>query len=240
MPDDRHPQTNLRSRVKKEAPMDLLLIDRLRGRYYDLLHNVDTYSPASIDELEIVGENKRFGTAYRATMPKSMRTVLERLTGFGPDTTFVDIGCGKGCTLLVASRFPFRKIVGVDFATELCRIAQKNISNYRGRQACKDISVLQMDATEFTFPDGPLLIYFFNPFHAPIMEKVLRNLSNSLAAAPRPVTLICDATYHRALIQQILQPRKIERICGFSVYEQADMSRWIPEELRNANSRNRA
>ena len=151
-----------------------------------------------IDDLAVVGNNKQFGTAYRVTLPKSMRLVLKHLHGFDPATTFVDMGCGKGCTLFVASRFPFRKIVGVEFAGELCQIAQNNIRHYRGTQACKRISVLRMDATEFCFPDGPLMIYFFNPFHISVMERVLNNLSQSLASSrPRQVTLVCNASYHR-------------------------------------------
>jgi hypothetical protein len=106
----------------------------------------------------------------------------------------------------------------VEFASELCQVAQKNIRSYRGSQACKDISVLEMDATEFQFPSGPLLIYFFNPFHDSIMDKVLDNLSQSLASDPRPVTLICDALYHKDSILRIFRPQQTARICGFSVY----------------------
>ena len=174
-----------------------------------------------MDDVKVVGNNKQLGVPYSVTMPKSMRVVLKHLQGFDPSTTFVDIGCGKGCTLLVASRFPFRKIVGVEFADELCEIAQDNIRRYRGSQACKNISVHRMDATQFSFPDGPLMIYFFNPFHESVMEKVLTNLSESLEAAPRPVTLVCDALYHRDVILRKFRPLKVERIIGFSVYSDA-------------------
>jgi predicted RNA methylase len=216
------------------------LIDRCRGRIFDLLHHVDTDRKMSIHDLQVVGENKQFGMAYRATPVKSMRTLLKHFRGSDPATTFVDLGCGKGSTLLAASLFPFRKIIGVEFATELCQIALKNISSYRGSQSCTDISVVPMDAAEFRFPDGPLLIYFFNPFHIRVMEKVLDNLMESLAAAPRPVTLVCDALYHRDVIMEIFRPLKTQRVVGFSVYDQPDMSGWIPGELRIANSRDLA
>lgn len=205
--------------------MGILILDRCRCRLYDLIHRVDTYRNVSIDNLQVVGNNKQFGMAYRVTMPKSMRTVLKHLHGFDPATAFVDIGCGKGCTLLVASRFPFRKIVGVEFADELCRIAQNNVRRYLGPQACKNISVLRMDATEFSFPDGPLMVYFFNPFHESVMKKVLTNLLHSLEVHPRPATLICDALYHRDEVTQIFRPRKVERICGFSIYSNDGLSK---------------
>jgi SAM-dependent methyltransferase len=198
--------------------MGLPLIDRCRGRIYDFVHNVDTFRSVSMDDVEVVGKNKQLGVPYSVTMPRSMRMVLKQLKGFDPATTFVDIGCGKGCTLLVASRFPFKKIVGVEFADELCQIAQNNIRHYRGPQACKNISVLRMDATEFCFPDGPLMIYFFNPFHESVMDKVLSNLSRSLEASPRSVTLVCDALYHRDVVLRIFRPLKVERIIGFSIY----------------------
>jgi SAM-dependent methyltransferase len=185
----------------------------------------------SIDNLKVVGNNRQFGMAYRVTLPKSMRAVLKHLKGFDPATTFVDIGCGKGCTLLVASRFPFRKIVGVEFADELCQIAQNNVRNYIGPRACKNISVLRMDATEFCFPDGPLLVYFFNPFHLSVMERVLSNLSQSLAARPRPVTLVCQASYHRDTIMQILHSDKTEQIHGFSVYSSDARSNRNPSDF---------
>ena len=41
--------------------------------------------------------------------------------------TFVDIGSGKGRTLLMASQFPFRKIVGVELIAELHQRDQENL-----------------------------------------------------------------------------------------------------------------
>ena len=102
--------------------MEMHFRDRCRGRIYDLLHNVDTYRKMPIDDLSVVGNNKQFGTAYRVTLPKSMRLVLKHLHGFDPATTFVDMGCRKrAAPCWFASRFPFRKIVGVEFAGELCQ-----------------------------------------------------------------------------------------------------------------------
>jgi len=43
------------------------------------------------------------------------------------DFVFVDLGCGKGKPLLVASRFPFKRIVGVDISESAVAIARSNI-----------------------------------------------------------------------------------------------------------------
>ncbi|MES2222507.1 MAG: class I SAM-dependent methyltransferase [Acidobacteriota bacterium] len=215
------------------------LIDRCRGRGFDLLHRVDTDRKMTIDDLQVIGENKQFAMAYRATPVKSMRLVLKHFRGRAPATTFVDVGCGKGSTLLAASQAPFRAIIGVEFASELCAVARKNICRYRGRQACKNITVLEMDAAEFCFPDGRLLVYFFNPFHQRVMETVLEHLLNSLAAAPRPVTLLCDGLYHRDVIMNMFRPSKTWSLVGFSVYEQPDLTGWTARDLRIASSTDR-
>ncbi len=46
------------------------------------------------------------------------------------DFTFIDLGSGKGRVLLMASEYPFQKIIGVEFMPELHRAAQKNIAGY--------------------------------------------------------------------------------------------------------------
>jgi tRNA A58 N-methylase Trm61 len=193
------------------------ILDRCRGRIYDLAHNVDTGRKMDLEGLTVRGANRQFARPYRVTLPGSMRAVLSRIP-IDPDLTFIDIGCGKGCTLLTASEFKFRRIIGVEFAEELACIAQKNILRYRGKQACTAIEIDQRDATEFVFPPGPLMIYFFNPFEAPVMEKVLGNLRESLEKFPRAVTIVCASTYHSETISRVFQPRRTERILWFCVY----------------------
>jgi hypothetical protein len=67
--------------------------------------------------------------------------------------------------------------------------AQKNIERYDKRQAATVVSV-HADATEFALPQDDLVLYFFNPFNAPVLSKVLDNVLASLHANPRRVILI--------------------------------------------------
>src|SRR6266849_6481339 len=78
--------------------------------------------------------------------------------------TFVDLGSGKGRTLLMASEYPFMRIVGVELIAELHRAAQQNIREYRSpTQRCVQIEALIADAREFELPEEPLVLYLFNP-----------------------------------------------------------------------------
>jgi tRNA1(Val) A37 N6-methylase TrmN6 len=40
--------------------------------------------------------------------------------------SFVDLGCGKGLPLVVATEYPFQRVLGVELAPELCVVARHN------------------------------------------------------------------------------------------------------------------
>jgi hypothetical protein len=82
-----------------------------------------------------------------------------------------------------------KRVVGVEFSADLHTQAQKNIERYGKRQADTVVSV-HADATEFALPQDDLVLYFFNPFNAPVLSNVLDNLLASLQANPRRVILI--------------------------------------------------
>ena len=47
-----------------------------------------------------------------------------------------------------------------------------------------------MDATEYELPGSPLVLYFYNPFLEPVMQRVLANIAASLEAEPRPAYVV--------------------------------------------------
>jgi hypothetical protein len=71
------------------------------------------------------------------------------------------------------------------------RRAEANVGSYRNpAQRCHAIQLHCGDAAEFPLPEDPLVVYFYNPFRADVMRKVLRGIEASLAAAPRPLIAI--------------------------------------------------
>jgi len=94
---------------------------------------------------------------------------------------FVDYGSGKGRTLLIASEFPFKFIIGVEFAAELHRICEANLMTYRNpARRCLDIRPIHHDVATFDPPAEPLVLYFYNPFDRVIFDAVISRLHNSL------------------------------------------------------------
>ena len=158
---------------------------------------------------------------YFPTLPKSMRKLFDHLAEkLPPHTTFIDIGCGKGITLLLAARYPFEKIIGVEFCREFAETAKRNIARYRGSRRSNRFEVLCMDAVDYEFPDGPLLIYFFNPFRKPVLERVLENIAAAARRNSNSISVVCDQLHDEQLFQQALGPGSVDRIPGFVIYSQ--------------------
>lgn len=197
---------------------------RLRSRYgdadYDWDHRVNTTSGAVGWRDRLLGA---FHSGYQPTEPglfHEMLAALEHEAGLNfSDFTFVDLGSGKGRTLLMAADYPFRRVVGVELLPSLHAIAQKNIAGYNSEsQKCFAVESVCADARTFAQPDGPLVIYLFNPFPEPGLRRVIANLEQSLRRDPRCVVVL----YHNPLLEHVLAEspllRKRTGTHQFSVY----------------------
>jgi SAM-dependent methyltransferase len=166
-------------------------VNQLRCKSWDVLHGVDTCGDIPLTSLDFASENKAPGLEYQSHHPKILRRMISALEISHERYTFVDYGCGKGRVLLVAAEFPFRKIIGVEFAPQLAQIAARNLETHRGlRRKCNHVAALTMDATEYQLPAGPLVLFFYSPFVGPVMKKVVENIERSLRESPRAVYVL--------------------------------------------------
>jgi SAM-dependent methyltransferase len=212
-----------------------LMPSRRKARFgdldYDWEHSVDTTrSNVGFRTQLLAGIT---GRPYFATEPWLFEQIMQALafsvqqSGFSPsvahgtlqDFTFIDLGSGKGRVLLMASDYPFKRIIGVEFMPELHRTAQKNIACYpNDREQCRQIETVCMDAREFQFPDGPLVVYLFNPFPESTFAQVLENLRLSVEQAPRPVYIAYRFTEFENLLAQADWLKKLAGTEQWAVY----------------------
>ncbi len=158
---------------------------------FDREHGVDTSGIVRIASMNIESSNYIYGHYYKASRPEQFHALIGDLGIPYREYTFLDYGCGKGLTLLLASDYPFRRIVGVEFARDLAATARHNANRYRdGKQECPAIEVVCCDAAEFEPPAGPLVIYSYDPFGLPVWRRVMERLTASYAAQPRPILLV--------------------------------------------------
>lgn len=175
-----------------------VLIRRLNPRYrrakaldwkFDRTYGVETECIIPPDDLD-ASSRAQFRKGYQATPVFTLQLILNNLHIAYDDFVFIDVGSGMGRAVLLASEFPFKKIVGVECIPELDRIAKRNVLNFRnGKQKCRNIELVCMDAVEYDVPAQNAVFYLFNPFEKPILEKVLANIGRSLRDHPRSIVI---------------------------------------------------
>lgn len=148
---------------------------------FDRQYGTDTGGLIPLWKVSVRSLNSRFGGPYRATAEDELIDAIRFLGETLRDFVFVDLGCGKGRTLLVTPRLGFARVMGVEFADELVAIAQANVT----RLAIRNATVIFGDVTEYAFPQADLVVYLYNPFAAEIMRKVVINLEVHLRDFPR-------------------------------------------------------
>ena len=193
---------------------------RRRQRYgdvdYDWDHRVNTTGGTVDWRDRLLG---LFLSPYQPTDPALFQEMMSRLQIDFHRFTFIDLGSGKGRTLLMASDYPFRKIVGVEILPALHKHALDNIVRYRCEsQKCFALETICGDASEFEFPAEPLVLYLFNPLPEPGLRRAISALAASLSAHPRAVYIL----YHNPLLEHVLaETAGLEKIIGtpqYSVY----------------------
>jgi len=99
---------------------------------------------------------------------------------------------------------------------ELHRAAEENIRDYRSpTQRCVQIESVCADASDFVFPDTPLVLYLFNPLPEAALQRMIRSLEQSLEQSPRPVLLV----YHNPAMDSVLaSSRALVRASGTGQY----------------------
>ncbi len=144
------------------------------------------------DASKIVGEIRDSHTFYVPVRVANAHAALRDLPISNySQYTFIDVGSGKGRVLFVAAEYPFRRVIGVEFATDLHEQAVANIKKYRHLgQRCVDIESVPADAAEFEFPNENLVLHLFNPFGPEVMKRMLANLQMSIERHPRHVIVV--------------------------------------------------
>ncbi|MGI4827538.1 MAG: class I SAM-dependent methyltransferase [Janthinobacterium lividum] len=152
-----------------------------------------------------------WATGYYGVAPSAFDAALDALKLDWHQYTFIDIGCGKGRALLLSMRYPFRDVLGIELSPALAKVAERNVTSFNApwRQFKKRAEVITGDATTFALPSGPLVLFLYHPFAAPVMHRFLEHLARSVHENPRPLYLL----YANPELAPILdQTQNLERV----------------------------
>jgi SAM-dependent methyltransferase len=130
---------------------------------------------------EIQSPNWEFGRGYHPAPPESLRSAISNLEIDCSQFCFIDFGSGKGRSLFVASDFPFREIVGVEFSASLHDVAVANVKTYQNEeQKCFEIVPVLEDAAAYEIPVRPTVFYLYDPFGEPVISEVFANIIKAI------------------------------------------------------------
>jgi len=156
------------------------------GRRWDRALGVDTVGLIAGARLGLA-KTGGYGGIPPLIAEHLLAKVIDRTTGFD----FLDMGCGKGRMLLIAARYPFARVIGVELNPALYTIACSNVEKVRKRNTnLAPIEIVNTDATVYPLPPGPFVLFLYNPFVDDVMTQVARRLTESMKSNPRKVFII--------------------------------------------------
>jgi hypothetical protein len=163
--------------------------NRVEALLFDLRHRVDTTGKTPMTGLDVDTTAAEHGTGFQSVNQRHLKKVLDELN-LPPGHVLVDIGSGKGKVTLVASCYPFRRVVGVEISDELCMTARKNAQLWRARRPTSaPIEIVVANALEYEFSDEDVIV-LNNPFDDVFLRQFLTRVEESLRLAPRPLWVL--------------------------------------------------
>ncbi|MBB3978172.1 SAM-dependent methyltransferase [Rhizobium azooxidifex] len=157
----------------------------LKGRANDLWLNIGTAGTAPAESV---------GHVYYATISyRCIRSLLDSLD-LSHDDRFVDVGCGKGRVVCLAARHRLSRVTGVEYSTTLANEAKRNSERMRGRKS--PVQIHCKPAEDFDYSDSSVL-YFFNPFEAPLLDSVLQKARADRRDRPLRMAFVMESPAQR-------------------------------------------
>ncbi len=171
---------------------------RTRGIRQAVQHYLHRRPPSDADriaqsslpaDLRINSVNARWGLYYAPSRSDIVSKAIWTLPIRFEDYTFIDLGAGKGDSLLLAAECKFGSVVGVEYSEVLTAIASANVRAATVQMSMR-VECICADATEFDLPHDPLVLYMYNPFQGRVMDRVVKKIEHAIRDVPRDLWIV--------------------------------------------------
>jgi len=161
-----------------------------------------TFAPVALKYLTIEGADIARSSPYEAVNYYMLEKLLKRFRHLSPLTSIVDLGCGKGRVMVVAAHLGFKKLIGIDFAKELCEEANENMR--KAKASINDIEwkIVCGHVLDYTIQPHDAVFFMFNPFVEEIVNTFLDRLDASCTQYPRETWFLYASPVHAAALQK--------------------------------------
>jgi hypothetical protein len=184
------------------------LLRRAQVRWAEWHYGIHTDALMDLSELNIANEERK---PYSPTDYSDFQTIIRALAIDPKDHVFLDYGAGMGRVMVLAACYPFRRVLGVEIASDLTKIAKNNINRNHHRLRCQDIQITTCDAALYEIPPEVTLFYFNNPFYGETLRTVFRKIHALAASSSQPVLLVCNLPLKSAFEDLILEQDWLEK-----------------------------
>ena len=173
----------------------------LSNRLFDTIHRVNTQGFSMPQDLDSDSPQRGHSNEYLAVWTANIKRLLRVTANLVPfdRATFVDLGCGEGKACLIAQRFGFKVVRGVEFDRSLLAAARRNLET--GRFVTPDsIDFIEADCSEYRLDAAEhLVLFMFNPFDDTILTAFLDNNADTLRNAASCHVLLANDVWRIVL-----------------------------------------
>ena len=194
---------------------------------------IDTRGYIAVDDLDVSDETRQYSEVYAPTPAKIFRSILNDLELDFTAFDLVDIGCGKGRTLIVAKPYGFEAYIGVEHSSYLAHVAKANCEGFLSNSR-----ILNIDARNMEFSDRPQLIYMYSPFNDAVLSDFFKNVNQTYTKNRRAFVIIFTEDPDTRPIPLDILTTSIEGVVqAHSLYRQfgaaLEVAVVVSEEARN-------
>lgn len=165
--------------------------DKYTEKRFDRYYGTDTNQKLPIKEYNISSPNLEHACWYEAITKKFFTKMIRQMSIDFKKFVFIDLGSGKGKSLMFAADYPFRKIVGVEFSSELHQTARNNINLFAAKEDIHNkFQLFCMDAELYDFPPENIVLFLYNPFQGKVMKSVVKKIEQFLSSGQYKVFIL--------------------------------------------------
>lgn len=140
-------------------------------------------------KIQTIGRDEEHADEYHHPYEPTPYSVLERLADsglVGKDDVVLDYGCGKGRVGFFLSYRTKAKTIGIEYDDRIYKLA---LENRKTAVPNAKADFVLTKAEEYEVPPEVNRCYFFNPFSAELLHKVIARILESYYDTPREILL---------------------------------------------------
>lgn len=164
-----------------------IVLHEIRGEHK---YGINTSASVELGDLTIQNGDINQSSRYEAINYYILESLLKKMRKISPCQSFTDLGCGKGRAMAVSAYYGFKIIRGVDFAKELCQIAEQQMQKTARRIRDIQYTVQCQNVIDYEIQPDESVFFLFNPFGEETISTFLEKINLSIEEHPRTIYVL--------------------------------------------------